>query len=471
MEQCWCGNRELTEYSRAYYKCDKCHTLISKMEFRDSLEDIENEENDLYGSNYWEIVMTKEAGKKTLGEVIDMYLPERVLHWLKYILKYIKLGSNVAEVGCGLGQLQYVLKRLGYSQLGFELSPDICRYVEEKLGVRMHCGPFEGEDSSYDGIIALDLFEHLIDPLGFIEQCSKGLKETGVLCLQTPCYDSELSFDEMREVKGRFEHLLQEEQHIYLYSKDALTEILKKYGFKYIVFEPAYFGDDYDMFCFASKKELIVNTEEKINNFLDQEKNGRLIKAMLALAGEKEELSRQFAEADKDRKERLLQNEELTKELKTAEFESQQRLDQIYILTQQLQESEKDRKTRADQIDSLTDKLKKGEAKHTDEINMLARQLQESDADRAARLEQINTLTQLLQESDADKAARLEQINTLTQLLQESEADRAARLEQINTLTQLLQESEMARQEQSNTLQEKMADKSNLLNKLKHHSK
>lgn len=457
MEQCWCGNRELTEYSRAYYKCDKCHTLISKMEFQDSLEDVENEGSDLYGSNYWEIVMTKEAGKNTLGEVIDMYLSERVLYWLKYILKYIKLGSNIAEAGCGLGQLQYVLKRLGYRQLGFELSPEICSYVEEKLGVRMHCGPFEGENSSYDGVIALDLFEHLMDPLGFIEQCSECLKETGILCLQTPCYDSNLSFDEMKEVKGRFEHLLQEEQHIYLYSKDALMEILKKYGFKYVVFEPAYFGDDYDMFCFASKKEFVINTEEEINNFLDQEENGRLLKAMLVLASEKEELRKQFTEADKDRKERLSQNAELTNELKTVEFESQQRLDQIYILTQQLQESERDRKARADQIDTLSEELKKGEAKHADEVNELVRQLQESETDRTSRLEQINNLSQLLQESEADRASRLEQINTLSQLLQESEEDRAARLEQINTLSQLLQERE--------------AEKSSLLNKLRIHSK
>ena len=449
MEQCWCGNRELAEYSKEYYKCDKCHTLISKMKFQDSLENIKNEENDLYGSNYWEISMTKEAGKKTLDEVIDMYLSERVLHWLKYILKYIRLGSIVAEVGCGLGQLQYVLKQLGYSQLGFELSPEICSYVEEKLGVHMHCGAFEGENSSYDGIIALDLFEHLMDPLGFMEQCSECLKESGVLCLQTPCYDSELSFDEMKVAKGRFEHLLREEQHIYLYSKDAMMEILKKYGFEYVVFEPAYFGDDYDMFCFASKKELKANTDEEINNFLNKEENGRLVKAMLALSAEKEEFSKQFTEADEDRKERLIQNEELTEALKTVEFESQQRLDQIYILTQQLQESERDRKARAEQIDSLADKLKQGEAKHTDEINMLAQQLQESEADRAARLEQINTLTQLLQESEADRAARLEQINTLTQLLQESEA---ARQEQINTLTQ-------------------PTNKLNLLNKLKNHSK
>lgn len=110
MIKCWCGNKDLKEYSADYYKCDKCHTLISKHNFQDTIYDVKNEEEDLYGKNYWEVTMTRAAEKNTLSEVGDLYLTGRVIYWLKNVLKYIKLGADIAEIGCGLGQLQYVLK-------------------------------------------------------------------------------------------------------------------------------------------------------------------------------------------------------------------------------------------------------------------------------------------------------------------------------------------------------------------------
>lgn len=40
MIKCWCGNKDLKEYSADYYKCDKCHTLISKHNFQDTIYDV-----------------------------------------------------------------------------------------------------------------------------------------------------------------------------------------------------------------------------------------------------------------------------------------------------------------------------------------------------------------------------------------------------------------------------------------------
>lgn len=398
MRQCWCGNDRLEEYSEGYVRCDVCHTLVSKNEFEDAIYQVQDEESDLYGKNYWEETMTKAAGKNTISEVVDLYLTERVLYWLKYVLKYMKLGGNIAEVGCGLGQLQYVLKRLGYEQIAFELSRYVCNYLEKELKVCAHCGSFaEEQENKYDGLLAFDLFEHLKEPLEFMEWCSDRLKEDGVLCFQTPCYDPELDYNGMREKKGRFEALLREEQHIFLYSRDAMVKILKRYGFEHIKFEPAFFGDDYDMFFFASKREFSVNTDDEIDAFLNSRESGRLVKAMLTLFDEKREALAGFEKADRDRKDRLLQVQELTGQLKSTENDSEKRLRQVETLTKQLQESEADRTARAEQIDCLTKQVREAEdrqASQLKQIGELSGQLQESEADRAARLEQINALTQ-----------------------------------------------------------------------------
>lgn len=421
MKKCWCGNTQLKEYSENYYQCEKCHTLISKHNFDDAIYNVKNENNDLYGKNYWEVEMTKAAGKNTLSEVVDMYLTERVIYWLQYILKYVKLGADIAEIGCGLGQLQYVMKRLGYNQMAFELSQEICNYMEKNLKIQTHCGSFEKAVNRYDGILAFDLFEHIMQPEEFLKNCAESLREEGVLCFQTPCYDPELTFEEMLRKKPKFEEQLKTEQHIYLYSRDSMIQILNKYGFKNIIFEPAYFGDDYDMFLFAAKNEIKTNNKDSIDEYLNSQEDGRLVKAMINLFISNKQLEKLYEKADLDRKERLKNSNTLEKQLRESEADRAKR-EEIEQLTAWLRESRADQDSRQKQIDQLTAALK------------------ESESDRSARLDQIKQLTDMVKKSEKECDARMEQIEHLTTMLKESEEDRAARAEQIDILTQMVKE-------------------------------
>ncbi len=392
MKECWCGNKNLTEYSEHYFKCDDCGTLISKHPFDRKIYDVSDDEQDFYGKNYWESAMTKAAGKNTLSEVIDLYLAERVVYWLKYILKYVKPGASVAEIGCGLGQLAYVLKRAGYEQTAYELSPGICGYIQQELKIHVHCGSFEEKRHAYDAVLAFDLLEHLVQPYEFLQQCYGSIKEDGVLCIQMPCFNQNLNYEEMLTECPRFQGALKEEQHIFLYSKAAAERMLKSVGFCHIVFEPAFFGDDYDMFFFASKEPIRINEAQEIDRCLNAAANGRLIKAMITLFDEKQDFMHRF---------------------QTERENSIARLEQAEHLTEMLKESEADRAARLEQVQRLT------------------KMLEESEADRAARLEQMHSLTEMLKESEADRAARLEQIRKLTEMLEESKSGFAARLKRM----------------------------------------
>ena len=364
MEKCWCGNTKLHEYSDDYYVCTNCNTLVSKSTFETSIYHVNDEKLDLYGENYWQKVMVKEAGVSSIEDIVDLYLQGRAIYWLKYIFKYIPLKGSVAEIGCGLGQMAYLMKMLGFAQTAFELSPAICKFIKEKLDVNVVCGDFAESEEQYDAILAFDLFEHILQPEEFLQGCARHLREGGVICFQTPCYDEKLSYEEMCQKKPRFKNLLVKDQHIYLYSRDSITAILQNHGFKQIIFEPAFFGDDYDMFFFASKSSIQQNSKEAIENFLNSANNGRLVKAMIALFDRNQELTQKYEIADRDRNDRLEQNKQLEQILKQSQSDDSQRQVQIEKLTEMLKESE---------------------------------------ADRAARLEQINKLTEMLQEKKTDK--------------------------------------------------------------------
>lgn len=392
---CYCGNKALGQYSNNYYRCGKCHTLVSKVDFSTNLYDVYDEDNDLYGSNYWQNIMHEMTDQTSLDGVIDYYLKERVIYWLKYILKYIPLGAKVAEVGCGLGQLAYAMKTIGYAQVAFELSPDICKCVKEALDINICCGEFSNTKETYDAVLAFDLFEHLIQPKEFLIEVYDNLPENGILCLQMPVYDSDLSYEEMLVQKPRFQKQLKEFEHVFLYSKEAIAVMLRDAGFSDIVFEPACFGDDYDMFLFAAKKELKGISDSEIEEKLNRVNAGRIVKALLRIYQENRQLQQKNAEIEKDSAKRLVNTEKLEKMLKDSENDRNERMIQIESLSKLLEESEKDRANRLCNMENLQ------------------KQLEESEKDRANRLCNMENLQKKLEESEKDRAEKSKNIECL----------------------------------------------------------
>lgn len=322
MKKCWCGNTHLKDYSNEYYQCDKCKTLITKTDLDVNVYDVQDEENDLYGENYWQEQMLRLSGQKSMDDIIDFYLQERCVYWLKYVLKYIPVGSKIAEVGCGLGQFAYMCKMVGYEQTAFELSPEICAFIKKKLDVNIICGELSTTTEHYEAVMGFDLFEHIIENDAFLDTIENILSEDGIICFQTPCYNPKLSFGEMKEKTPRFEEQLKAREHVFLYSKESITAILNNHGFKYINFEPAFFGDEYDMFLFASRKPFDKIDENVVNEALNQKANGRLIKALITLFDKEGMYQEKLLEREKDADGRLEQVETLTGWLKDKEKEA-----------------------------------------------------------------------------------------------------------------------------------------------------
>lgn len=422
MEKCWCGNESLEKYSEDYCKCTSCGTLVSKHAFSEEIYQISNEEKDLYGKNYWLETMVREADVENVSDLLGLYLNGRGVYWLKYALKYFKLGGTAAEVGCGLGQFSYLLQKSGFAVTAYELSEEICGYIRNTFGIPVVCGELtEGE--TYDSVAAFDVFEHLMHPGAFLQVVRNTLAENGVLCMQLPCYDPELDFSEMKEKKPNFQKLLVPDQHIYLYSKDAVTKILEEAGFPCVVFEHAFFGDDYDMFLFASGAEIKVNDDSAIERYLKSLESGMLLKSHMELFDEKERLLKEILFLQADREQQLSDIKTLTELVKEKEKENdglkiacEERLQKISELTKQLT----GRDGELSDLRSVSGKLS-AELKYK---NTLIENLESSCSER---LQAINRLTQLQDEKEKQitiyrlaAEERLGEIQKLNALLQGS---------------------------------------------------
>lgn len=113
----------------------------------------------------------------------------------EWVTRLFKPSGDILDLAAGSGALS-----LRMSDLGFRVHA--IDYVKDNF--RLHSqitfeaadlnGPFlHSVTSSFDGILAIEIIEHLENPRHFFRQCMRLLKPGGVLILTTPNIDSPAS--------------------------------------------------------------------------------------------------------------------------------------------------------------------------------------------------------------------------------------------------------------------------------------
>ena len=282
--KCWCGAGSARPFSEHYFQCSSCHTLISDQirpaEFYKGADDGDT----LYGRDYW-LHHVKELGYPDIYEGSRNDLIERDVYWLRDILKYRLPPGKTLELGCCHGGSVHLMRLAGFDASGAEMSPWLCQFAKDTFDVPMLCGPVEDldvEPGTLDLVAMMDVLEHMPDPVGSLRRIASLLKDDGILVIQTPCNRGyNRSYEQMKAVNDMFLQQLKEDEHLYLYNEDSVSKLLSETGFPCLAFEKSIFG--YDMFIFAGKQELKVNSPEVIASKLTESTDGRTALALLDL--------------------------------------------------------------------------------------------------------------------------------------------------------------------------------------------
>lgn len=322
---CWCGEHSLEDFSPDYSWCLKCNTLISKVVFDKDTSKVTDDDQDLYGKEYWLSRQKQKYGHPDIFERVNSDLSDRCLYWLQAILKYKLPPAKTLELGSSHGGFVALLTQLGYNAEGLELSPWIAEFAKNSFDIPMRVGPIEDQaitPASMDMIILMDVLEHLPDPRKTIAHCFTLLKEDGILVIQTPNYPIGKSYAEMKEEAHPFITQLLKIEHIFLFNHETIQTFLSQLTDQplFIQFEPAIFSQ-YDMFLFVSKKPFVAHTNTDIQFFLNSNRQNRLIAAALMVYAERNRYIQLFQSADTDRILRLQKINELAEDLQTAKNE------------------------------------------------------------------------------------------------------------------------------------------------------
>lgn len=404
--RCWCGNESLDVFSADYLRCSHCETLtVVRMPAATELLAGEDERG-FYGHTYFDTYQVERLGLPPIRERASLDLRERCVHWLRTLLRYKRPPAKVLELGSAHGGFVALMRWTGFDAAGLELSPRVAAFARQAFGVPVLEGPIEQqtiEAASLDAIVLMDVLEHLPDPIGTLQHSVRLLKPGGILLIQTPSYREGKTLEAMVADGDRFQTMLLPEQHLHLFSKKSVTELLRRLGFGYVQFEPAIFPA-YDMFLVAATAQLSVISDREAREILASRPEGRLVGALLDLRSELQDLTGLHLESEADRAARLTVIESQGRQLIDLDRSFQSLRSEFQEFQKRLDQSE------AGRVASLA-KLEESERSR---VASLAR-LEESETSRAellATLEQCSSLSAQLGEERDDLRRQLEEART-----------------------------------------------------------
>lgn len=133
---------------------------------------------------------------------------------------------SAADVGCGQGARLAMLRELGVSRLaGCELDAKGVLVAQAEYGLQVTQGDAATLAAHRFQLVFLsEVIEHVLDPIGLLQQCSRLLEPTGILVISTP--NGTARFRAREEWKG----LTSDFDHVALFSVQSLRTALLASG-------------------------------------------------------------------------------------------------------------------------------------------------------------------------------------------------------------------------------------------------
>ena len=203
------------------YICKNCKLYVTGKSQKEINEKIEH----FYDEDFW-----KEDQKEILdSNFTDPYSIGRTKIWKsqkKYCKEILNKNKSILEIGSGHGEAIYNFDKIGYNVLGIEPDKTNVILINKKLK-NSKCIVEKAETFSFDkkfDIIWLNhVFEHLSNPIKFLQKLNSYLNDSGFIFIEVPSVEKVNDYRQFLRVP-----------HAYNYSKQSLINISKKANFEII---------------------------------------------------------------------------------------------------------------------------------------------------------------------------------------------------------------------------------------------
>ena len=122
------------------------------------------------------------------GEISTLYWRFRSRHHQirRLIHLNLKPGSRIVEIGCGRGELGYIMRDDPYTYIGYEPASGLSKFGQQH-GVNVVHDFFKGEAAPpADAIVIDNVLEHVLDPQGLLADAVTTLRPGGLAVVIVP---------------------------------------------------------------------------------------------------------------------------------------------------------------------------------------------------------------------------------------------------------------------------------------------
>ncbi len=148
-----------------------------------------------------------------------------------FLLERVRAGERALDLGCGSGDFTRELAAAGANAVGVEvaaaaLERAAARHPELDFRIAPIVGPLPFEDCSFELVWASEVIEHVADTARWLSEVRRVLSPGGRLLLSTP------SHGRLRVAVGGIERFSEPlGDHLHLYTRASLCELLEEFGF------------------------------------------------------------------------------------------------------------------------------------------------------------------------------------------------------------------------------------------------
>lgn len=145
--------------------------------------------------------------------------------------------GKILDIGCGYGHFLETMRTLGWVVSGIDPSPNtVCAANKKNLNViETSIEDVSFPEASFDAITAFYVLEHLPDPYSAVKKIHSLLKPGGIFVLRVPHTTPIVRLLSLFHIKN---NLYDTPYHLYDFSPETITVLLKKAGFTTVQVKP-----------------------------------------------------------------------------------------------------------------------------------------------------------------------------------------------------------------------------------------
>lgn len=222
----WSLAEEGRDYNTTYLRCRQCGLLMVSPYLSDPGLGISPEQHDNY---------VNDVDKYTSSICVEgfLYLLDKAEY---YWFKAGRTGrGRLLEVGSAAGYFLSGARARTWQVDGIEPAAPVAMWSRRYLQLPIHHGFYESTelpDASYDMVVAIEVLEHLLDPVNFTRWIHRKLKPGGMVFLTTPNSYSKAYYPPKRDTA-----ILCPMDHLNLFSCQTLPCLLLHTGFQSDILE------------------------------------------------------------------------------------------------------------------------------------------------------------------------------------------------------------------------------------------